>query len=72
MKLNTDEAKKIKKQLPHGAIKEISEITGMSYRATWDILSGKYSNTKVIKAALKYLIEYRQKEEEMKETLRRL
>lgn len=53
----------IKKQLPTGAIKEISQLSGVHYATTQNFFNGKETkeNLKLIKHTTEYLKEYKEK-----------
>ncbi len=52
----------IKKQLPAGAIKEISELSGVHYATTQNFFNGKETkeNLKLIEHTAKYLKQYKE------------
>lgn len=62
----------IKKELPHGAVKEIAEKTGLSTSTVCQILKGGKSpkTATVLAATAEYLNEYKAKELEARQALR--
>lgn len=51
-KLSKSQLKKLRKKLPRGAVKRISEEVGISRQAINDVFNGNYINTEVIKKAI--------------------
>jgi hypothetical protein len=55
--------KKIKDQLPHGALTEIAILSNVSLQTVSGVINGKSQNRKVLKAITKYLTDLNSEKE---------
>lgn len=68
------ELQELKKELPNGAIKEIARRAGLSTTTISQALKGKIKTSKspeIMKATAEYLTEYRTREREAMQALKR-
>jgi len=70
--LSTKDLTTIRKNLPHGGIKQISEITGLDQSTVSKVLKGVFFNEAVIDRALEIIEHNKSKAESLKERIGKL